>query len=77
MTKTLNFVQLAALLGVSRMTVHRMRKARELPPTLQTNRRFVRWLASDINLWLNSDCPREVEFKALKRTKQMFSGARR
>ena len=69
----ITIAELADRLGVSRMTIHRMRKAGELPPTIQTNRRFVRWTQSDIQLWLDLNCPTTVEFTALKRTKQKFA----
>lgn len=72
--KSINSAGLADWIGVSRMTIHRMRQAKELPPTIATTRRFVRWLASDVELWLSLDCPRQAEFRALKRTKQMFGG---
>ena len=75
--KTISAVDFASWLGVSRMTIHRMRTAGELPPTIPTTRRFVRWLVRDVELWLSLGCPRQAEFSALKRTKQMFSGARR
>ena len=75
--KSIDAVAFAKWLGVSRMTIHRMRTANELPPTIPTKRRFVRWLARDVELWLSLDCPGESEFRVLKRTQKLISGGRR
>lgn len=69
----MTIAQFASQLGVSRMTLSRMRKAGELPPTIPTNRRFVRWLDSDVELWFALSCPSTKEFEALKRTKRKFA----
>ena len=61
---TVGYRDLSEILGVSRMTLHRMRKAKELPPTVATSRRFVRWLSSDIELWLQRDCPKQAKISA-------------
>lgn len=73
MSNTVTIAGLADRLGVSRMTIHRMRKARELPDVIKTTRRIVRWNSCDIELWLELDCPNATEFKALKRTRRKFS----
>jgi len=72
--KSIDAVAFSEWLGVSRMTIFRMRKAQELPPTIPTKRRFVRWLARDVELWLSLDCPNELEFRALKRTQKLIGG---
>lgn len=69
----MTIAELADRLGVSRATVHRMRTAGELPPTLKTTRRIVRWMASDVELWIDLECPRTDQFVALKRTRRKFS----
>ena len=69
----MTITQFADRLGVSRMTLSRMRKSFELPPTIPTSRRFVRWLDSDVDLWFELGCPSTTEFEALKRTKRKFA----
>ena len=69
--------QLAASLRVSRSTLHRMRIAGELPPVIPTSRRIVRWLESDVALWLELSCPSTADFANLKRDKQRFARKRR
>lgn len=69
----ITIAQLADRLAVSRMTIHRMRQAAELPPTLNTSRRWVRWLDADIEFWLEMNCPKAADFISLKQTKQKFS----
>lgn len=63
----LTIADLARDLNVSRMTIHRMRQNQELPDPLPTKRRFVRWLASDIQLWIILGYPNAVTFRKVKR----------
>ena len=76
-TMAMTIKEFAAELGVSRMTVHRMRKNGELPPTIPTTRRFVRWRESDIELWFDLGCPSACDFDELKHTKQKFARRQR
>jgi len=71
--RTVTIAQFAKNLGVHRQTLHRMRKNGELPPTIATTRRIVRWLESDVELWFELDCCSTAKFIALKQTKKKFS----
>ena len=73
MSKTLNVSELAAELGVSRMTIYRMAKAGELPSPLQTGRRLTKYLKSGIELWMLEGCPDRETFESLKRTERRFA----
>ena len=73
---TVNMADLSKMLGVSRTTIHRMKCADELPPTIPTKRRIVRWLAKDIDLWLDLDCPCTKNFIVYKRDLQRYTRGR-
>ena len=64
--------ELAKELGVSRATIYRMRDAGELPPIIPLRRRVIRWNKDDIELWWELDCPKTMQFIALKKTKLRF-----
>lgn len=72
MPQTITIKEFAEILGVSRMTIYRMRESGELPDVIKTKRRIVRWLKNDIEFWLTLDCPSQVNFRKLRKTKQRF-----
>lgn len=69
--------ELSVMLGVSRSTIHRMKCAGELPAVISTNRRIVRWLAKDIELWLDLECPNAKDFMVYKRDLQRYTRSRK
>ena len=70
---TLTIQELAERLGVSPMTIYRLRKDEQLPAPIPTSRRFVRWRRSEIELWFELDCPNAKEFKKLKADRRRFA----
>ena len=68
--KAYSVADLAKLLGVSRDTIYRMRNSRELPDTIPTERRLIRWTVEDIELWFDLDCPRTNIFLRHKKDLQ-------
>lgn len=73
MNQALTIADFASRLGVSRMTLHRMRQAGEIPAPIATARRFVRWSRSTVEQWESLGYPSAIEFAALMRTKRRFS----
>lgn len=65
--------ELTEMLSVSRSTLHRMKQSGELPAAINLERRVVRWSRKDIELWLELDCPSEVQFRKLKRRNRLSS----
>jgi excisionase family DNA binding protein len=55
-SRLLSIKDLCDLVGISRRTVHRMRRAGELPEPVPMLRR-VRWRAEDIDDWINGRAP--------------------
>lgn len=76
-TATVTTADLSVMLGVSRATIHRMKCAGELPTVIPTKRRIVRWLAKDIELWLELDCPNAKDFMVYKRDLQRYTQSRK
>lgn len=73
MSQALTITEFSNRLGVSRMTLHRMRQAGEIPAPIKTTRRFVRWSLSTVEQWEELGYPTAIEFAALLRTKRRFS----
>lgn len=52
--RLLRVADVMALTGISRVTIHRLRKAREFPEPLRIGPRAVRWRESEIRRWMET-----------------------
>lgn len=48
---------LAEILKVSKATLYRLKSTRQLPPELRIGKRGVRWLRSEVEMWLRGGGP--------------------
>ena len=46
--------QVAAYVGVNRVTIYRMLNKRAFPPPMRISERVVRWRKSELDAWLDS-----------------------
>lgn len=65
-TATLTLQDLASDLRVSEKTIRRMIRDGRLPQPMRINNKDLRWLMSEIKLWLDSGMPSRQEFEAAK-----------
>jgi predicted DNA-binding transcriptional regulator AlpA len=61
--KLLRAQDVAEALSLSKRTVHRLNSAGKIPSPLRLNG-AVRWKASDIQKWVDDDCPDRRTFEA-------------
>lgn len=60
----INAKQLAEMLSISERHLWRMRAAGKLPKTVKIGS-CVRWLLSDIEMFLNMGCPSQKQFESM------------
>lgn len=73
MSQTITIAGMRDVLGVSRMTLHRMRKNGEIPEPIPTKRRVIRWDRSQIELWQSWGYPTAAEFEKRKLAQRKLS----
>jgi predicted DNA-binding transcriptional regulator AlpA len=57
--------ELAKVLGISKVSVHRMNSAGRLPKPVRLGR-CVAWQKATIAAWLDADCPNREKWEAIK-----------
>lgn len=62
----INARELAAILKVSRATLYRLKSARLLPQELRIGQRGVRWLRSEVELWLRGGGPDQHRWDGIR-----------
>ncbi len=62
---TYRIVELAAALGVSRVSIHRMNSSGKLPLPIKLGR-CTAWRKATIDEWLAMDCPDRARFEAIR-----------
>lgn len=69
MRNMLKVGEIANLLTLSKRAVFRMNTLGSMPQSVTVGKGAIRWRESDIDLWIDMDCPDRPDFDRLKAAK--------